>query len=125
MFFTLLSQKFMRPVLFVTAIFTLTMALLPKPPKMLIEQMGDKLTHMSAFATLAVLSLLAFRGASRGQILERLGFFGALIEVFQSIPALHRTCDPLDWLADCSAVALVLVVDTAISRFYPHAVVRG
>ena len=35
---------------------------------------------------------------------------GALIEVFQAIPALHRDCDWRDWLADTLAVAGVLLV---------------
>jgi hypothetical protein len=43
----------------------------------------------------------------RWRIAERLSFFGALIEVSQSIPSLHRDCDIRDWFADTAAILLV------------------
>ena len=36
---------------------------------------------------------------------ERLSFLGALIEVLQAIPELHRDCDIRDWIADTAAIA--------------------
>lgn len=90
--------------------FTLTMALLPKPPKLPIDQMGDKFEHILAFAVLGALARIAFGRASDRLILERMSFAGALIELFQSIPALHRDCDWRDWVADTLAVAAVLLV---------------
>jgi hypothetical protein len=89
--------------------FAVTMALLPHPPQ-LAEGIGDKWQHMAAFATLAALARFAWPTAAALRILERLSFVGALIEVFQSIPALHRDCDPLDWVADTAAAALVLAI---------------
>jgi len=86
-----------------------TLALLPHPPKLVIE-IGDKWQHMTAFATLAIMARFSWPQASGWQIVERLSFVGALIEVLQSIPALHRDCDPLDWVADTGAVALVIAV---------------
>ena len=91
----------------VALVFAVTMALLPQPPK-LAGEIGDKWQHMAAFATLAGFARFAFPAAPPLRILERLSFAGALIEVFQSIPALHRDCDPLDWVADTVAAALVL-----------------
>ena len=41
---------------------------------------------------------------------ERLSIHGALIEVLQSIPALHRDCDIMDWVADTAVVIGVLLV---------------
>jgi hypothetical protein len=38
-----------------------------------------------------------------------LSLFGALIELAQAIPALHRDSDPLDWVADTVACTAVLV----------------
>lgn len=85
------------------------MALLPKPPQMLGE-LRDKYQHMLAFATLAGLAGVAMPRMSLWMIGERLSFLGALIEVFQAIPALHRDCDPVDWIADTVAVVAVLVL---------------
>jgi hypothetical protein len=84
-----------------------TIALLPHPPK-LVGEIWDKWQHMAAFATLAAMARFGWPETAPVRILERLSFAGALIEVFQSIPALHRDCDPLDWLADTAAAALVL-----------------
>ena len=98
-------------ILFVLAsAFTLFMALSPKPPQMPMDRFGDKFEHMLAFATLTFLARLAFARASAGRILERLSFFGALIEVFQNIPSLHRDCDWHDWLADTIAIAVTLAL---------------
>ncbi len=73
-------------------------------------EMRDKYKHMIAFATLAGLAAFAFPWTPLLRIGERLSFLGALIEVFQSIPALHRDCDPKDWAADTLAIGVVLVI---------------
>ena len=39
-----------------------------------------------------------------------------MIEVLQSIPALHRDCDIRDWIADTVAIAVVLLIVGALSR---------
>lgn len=72
----------------------------------------DKVQHMAAFAVLAGLARFGFPDASQWRIVERLSFLGAAIEVFQSIPALHRDCDVWDWAADTLAAAVVVVVLT-------------
>src|SRR5690349_3577136 len=82
-----------RIVFAAALLFTVTMALLPKPPKLVIDQLGDKFEHVLAFTTLSFLACLAFPKAKPLRIGERLSFLGALIEVLQSIPALHRDCD--------------------------------
>jgi len=93
----------------VALIFAVTMALVPKPPAVLGE-MGDKYQHMLAFATLAVLASAGYPRAAWSRIAERLSFLGALIEVLQSIPALHRDCDIMDWLADTASILAALAV---------------
>ena len=47
---------------------------------------------------------------------ERLSFFGAMIEVFQSIPALHRDCDVFDWATDTIAVVIAVAL---LARLMP------
>ncbi len=84
-----------------------TLALLPQPPHF--EEVGDKVQHMIAFGTMALIGSFAFPGMSKLRIGERLSFLGALVEVAQSIPALHRDCNIRDWIADTLAIVVVLV----------------
>jgi hypothetical protein len=100
----------------VALIFTLVMALLPHPPRVPLDQLGDKLEHMTAFATLSLLASLSFPRAGLWRIGERLSFLGALIEVMQALPAVHRDCSIFDWLADTAAIAATLAVVAAIRR---------
>ncbi len=88
--------------------FAFAMALLPQPPQ-LPGAPSDKMQHVIAFATLAGLGSAAYRAMSLMKLLVSLSAFGAVIEVLQAIPALHRDSDPLDWLADITVAALVLV----------------
>lgn len=104
-----------RLVFFLALAFAVVMALLPHPPTTPLEH-HDKLQHMLAFATLAGLAAAGFPTAPLFRIGERLSFAGALIEVTQAIPALHRDCDIRDWMADTLAVAVVLLVVAAIRR---------
>ncbi|WP_353230273.1 hypothetical protein [Novosphingobium sp.] len=93
-----------------TLALALTMALLQHPPALPIDWLGDKFAHMLAFATLTVLAKFAFPGTPAWRIAERLSFLGALIEVAQSIPALHRDCDIRDWIADTLAIVAVTLL---------------
>src|SRR5436305_11145086 len=96
-------------------VFTLVMALLPHPPAVPWQE-HDKVWHMVAFVTLSVLASLAFPAAPLLRIGERLSFLGAMIEVLQSIPALHRDCELLDWVADTIAVIVVLILVAMVRR---------
>ena len=119
MLVTFRSQKALVAfrLLFTAAlIFALVMALLPKPPHLIIDNLGDKFEHSLAFVTLAVLAALAFPLASLPRIGERLSFLGALIEVFQSIPSLHRDCDVMDWIFDTLAITVALLFVIALRR---------
>jgi len=91
-------------------IFAFVMAVLPKPPKTPLDQLGDKFMHVLAFVTLAGLGMLGWGRAAQWRIVERLCFLGAVIEVVQSVPWLNRTCDLRDWLADCLAIVLTVLV---------------
>jgi len=87
--------------------FAVAMALLPHPPSLPIDRFGDKFEHMLAFGTLTLLADFAYPATPRLRIAERLSFLGAMIEVTQSIPALHRDCDIRDWIADTVAILVV------------------
>jgi hypothetical protein len=76
-----------RIALVMAIVFAVTMALLPKPPHMPIDQFGDKFGHL-----------------------------GAMIEVLQAIPSLHRDCDIYDWIADTLAITVVLLIVWAVRR---------
>ena len=105
------------PIAFwLAAAFAVVMAVLPKPPAMPMDGYGDKVEHIIAFATLSFLAVLAFPQASRLRIIERLSFLGALIEVVQSIPALHRDCDIRDWVVDTIAIVVVVAVMSPVRK---------
>lgn len=97
-----------RILFWTAAVFALVMALLPQPPYTPTQDLGDKVLHIIGFTTLAVLAVLAWPQAPALRVIERLSFFGAFIEVAQSIPALGRDCDILDWAADTLAVVVVV-----------------
>lgn len=105
-----------RILFYFASLFALVMALLPQPPYTPTQDLSDKLDHIIAFATLALLAGLAWPRAPRLLVIERLSFFGALIEVAQSIPALGRDCDILDWVADTLAVIVVIGLITLLRR---------
>jgi hypothetical protein len=77
-----------------------------------------------AFAVLTVLAVPAFPKARSWQILLGLGAFGALIELVQAIPALHRDCDLADWLADVASILCMLVAMRMLAFLY-RASARG
>jgi hypothetical protein len=85
------------------------MAVLPHPPE-LPGHPNDKVQHIAAFATLALLGNFAYPWVALTGLLIRLSLFGAAIEVVQAIPALHRDSDVLDWLADTIAAATALLL---------------
>lgn len=88
--------------------FAFVMAVLPHPPS-IPGNPNDKLQHIAAFATLSVLGTFAYPAVSLLLLLVRLSLFGAIIEVVQAIPSLHRDSDIMDWLADTAAVIVVLL----------------
>jgi VanZ family protein len=89
--------------------FAFVMAVLPHPPD-IPGNPSDKLQHVTAFATLALLASFAYPATALLQLMVRLSLFGALIEAAQAIPSLHRDSDLWDWVADTVAVASVLLL---------------
>jgi VanZ family protein len=103
------ASRAARGIFWTAACFAFVMAILPHPPEVPGEP-NDKVQHIIAFVTLATLGSFAYPATALVQLLVRLSLFGALIEVVQAIPALHRDSDVLDWLADTAAVAVVLLL---------------
>jgi VanZ family protein len=99
----------LRFAFWAAALFAFAMAVLPQPPH-LPGDPSDKIQHIIAFLVLALLASLAYRGVRLAAIGLGLSAFGAAIEVAQSIPALHRDADIIDWCADTLAAALVLAL---------------
>jgi hypothetical protein len=95
--------------------FALFMAFSPHPPRVPGNPV-DKLQHMMAFGTLTILACAGWPAFDLQRIGERLSFVGALVEVVQSIPALHRDCDIMDWIADTAIIIAVLLVVWAVRR---------
>lgn len=79
---------------------------------------NDKSQHMLAFVVLTVLFRLAFPARGCRGALVWMGLLGALIELVQAIPGLHRDCDILDWFADMGAVLAALVATDLAGRIF-------
>jgi VanZ family protein len=101
--------KLVRTLFWAAAVFAFVMAVLPHPPRLPVE-LSDKIQHITAFATLGLLSAWAYSNTATVKLLVRLSLFGAVIEIVQAIPVLHRDSDVLDWLADTVAAGVVLLL---------------
>jgi len=99
----------LRAAFWAAAFLALVMAAMPEPPQ-LPGGPNDKFQHIAAFVALGSLASFAYPRASAVKIGLLLSLFGALIELVQAIPALRRDSDPVDWIADTAAAALILIV---------------
>lgn len=108
-------RRAIRILFWVAAVFAFAMAVDPHPPEIPGEP-GDKFEHMLAFATLATLAAAGWPARNYAAIGLALSWFGAIIEIVQAIPVLHRDCDILDWAADTAALSLVLAAAFLIRR---------
>ena len=103
------ASRAARATFWAAATFAFVMAVLPHPPEVPGEP-NDKVQHIIAFATLAILGSFAYPRTTLLRLLVRLSLFGAFIEVVQAIPVLHRDSDFWDWVADTAAVVVVLAL---------------
>ena len=105
------SQKLtiLRSLFWAACLFAFVMAVIPHPPR-LPGNPSDKLQHIFAFLVLAALGHLAYPATRKRVLLIGLMAFGALIEIAQMIPQIHRDSDPFDWLADTAASFTVLLI---------------
>lgn len=77
---------------------------------------GDKINHIAAFVTLAVMAAWAWPHARLALIALALSAFGGAIEGLQALPAIARDAEWADWLADSAAVAAVLLIVAVVRR---------
>lgn len=108
-------RRIAKPLFWAALLFAYVVAIMPGDEAPRIAQ-SDKLEHMIAFFTLAFLGRMAFPLASAARVALLLAGFGALIEFTQMIPALHRDGNLADWLADCFAIGIGLLVATLMLR---------
>ncbi len=108
-------RHWIRLAFWTATLFTFVMAVLPHPPQLPGEP-TDKVQHSLAFATLTGLAVAGWPAAGWLRLLLGLSGFGVLIELIQAIPALHRSSDWRDWLADTAAILAVLALAAAVRR---------
>ncbi len=76
----------------------------------------DKAKHFFAFFVLGGLGVLAFPRQRLVMLGLLLSGFGALIEVVQALPFVHRDGDIHDWIADSLALVVVIGLFAVIRR---------
>jgi len=92
---------------FAALVFTFYSAVIP-PAQALQLVPWDKAEHFIAFYALTGLAAAAFPTRHVLLIAALLSGFGALIEVVQGLPIVHRDEDIWDWVADTLAIAAAL-----------------
>ena len=102
-------QRYSRIAFVAAAIFAFVMAVIPHPPPVP-GHPNDVIQHFVTFAVLAILSGYGFRNCSAVKLLVALSAFGAVIEILQAIPMLHRDSDIGDLGIDLAATLLALVI---------------
>jgi hypothetical protein len=92
---------------FSALVFTFVCAVLP-PGHAIQLVPWDKAEHFIAFYVLTGLAASAFPRRSLLSIAASLSAFGALIEIVQGMPIVHRDMDFWDWAADTLAIGAAL-----------------
>ena len=110
-----MKRGWWRAAFWAAAVYVLVMALLPHPPRIPGDP-DDKVLHIIAFLTLGALGRIAFSGASLWALIGCLSLFEAAIELLQSIPALNRDSDPIDWIADTLAAGIAVLAINRLRR---------
>ncbi len=89
---------------------------MPQPPQ-LAALPSDKLQHLAAFALLSAAAVAAYPAAWRWRQGLGLAAYGAAIELAQLLlPALNRSGELRDWLADLAGIAVCLPVAHGLHR---------
>jgi VanZ family protein len=102
-----LLHRIVKPLFWAALLFAYVAAILPQAEAPKIAS-SDKVEHMIAFVTLALLGKLAYPRMATLTLGLALAGVGALIEFTQMIPALHRDGNIADWIADCAAIVVGL-----------------
>src|SRR5882672_733862 len=96
-----------QAVFFAALIFTFYSAVIPSKHAVQLVP-WDKAEHFIAFYALTGLGVAAFPRHRLWVIGALLSAFGALIEIVQGLPIVHRDRDLWDWVADTIAVVAAL-----------------
>ena len=102
-------RRTVKPLFWAALLFAYAVAVMPQADAPRIAS-SDKVEHMIAFLTLSLLGKIAYPRIPAVKVGLLLAGLGAMIEVTQMIPALHRDGNLADWLADCAAILVGLVV---------------
>jgi len=95
---------------------------IPNPPDVVPAQVSDTWLHLTAYLGLAVLlvqSVAVGRPVHRRDAIWLWGLaavYGALDEVTQLIPVLHRTAEWKDWAADVAGAAVGVLVGMLVAQ---------
>ncbi len=106
------------PIFWFTVAVVYVLATMPLPVEPTLGA-GDKANHIAAFLTLTMLGRAAYPGQPRWKLALGLVLFGALIELTQAIPMLHRDANLADWIADSLAIAVGLIISLPFERRWP------
>ena len=98
-----------RIAFYIAALSAVVLACLPNLPDFP-QQMSDKAVHFAAFAVLTALAVLAHPNARPGALLIGLGSLGLGIELLQSVPAINRSAEALDFAVNIFAIGLTLAL---------------
>jgi hypothetical protein len=102
-----LLLKVARIAFFAALVFTFYSAVIP--PRHAVQLVPwDKAEHFIAFYALTGLAVAAFPKRNLFVVAALLSGFGALIEIVQGLPMVHRDRDFWDWVADSIAIAAAL-----------------
>ena len=90
------------------------MAIIPHAPQVV---SSDKAQHMLAFGTIAFFGRLAYGRTSALALFAICTGFGALIELSQALPMIHRDASWGDLLADAIATVVALAIANLLVRW--------
>lgn len=107
-----------RALFWLALVTAFVMATLPQPPTLLPMETTDKTQHVLAFAVLTLLLRVGYPEVPVHKVVIMLALFGAGIEMVQLIPALQRTADVMDWIADMTAVGAMLLIIALLQRLF-------
>lgn len=109
------DMRFLAPFFWAALLIAFAVAIWPSPIP-LPGNPSDKLQHLLAFAGLTALAAAAHPRTRFVKIGIGMALYGALIEIVQSIPALNRQAELLDWAADIAGIALALAALALLRR---------
>lgn len=110
-----LYRRWAVPVFWMTVAIVYAAAIMPSPQAPDLGA-GDKINHVAAFLTLALLGRSAYHFQPAWPLAAGLSLFGAFIEVSQAVPFLNRDANVGDWIADSLAVLIGLGLSTLLAR---------